>query len=138
MTIIVIVFHFAFSGDRQCPFGIQRPCQVLPVPFSAAIAGINDIRREDLCRQGSQHAQGKCKGDEAAESRLLFHGNSLFLLVFSKYYFLWSSVDYAECAVFYGNLRADRVVRPYKETGRRIRICRRVTAKNPRRRGLVF
>ena len=39
---------------------------------------------------------------------------------------------------FYGNLRADRVVRPYKEAGRRIRICRRVTAKNPRRRGLVF
>ena len=24
-------------------------------------------------------------------------------------------MDYAECAVFYGNLRADRVVRPYKE-----------------------
>lgn len=38
---------------------------------------------EDLCRQGGQHAQGECKGGEAAEeSRLLFHGNSLFLLLF--------------------------------------------------------
>ena len=82
MTIIVIVFHFAFSGDRQCPFGIQRPCQVLPVALAAAIAGCDSIRREDFCRQRGQHAQGECKGGEAAEkSRLLFHDNSLFLFV---------------------------------------------------------
>ena len=81
ITKIVIVFHFTFSGDRQCPFGIQRPRQVLPVALAAAIARCDSIRCEDLRRQGSQHAQGECKGGEAAESRLLFHDNSLFLFV---------------------------------------------------------
>ena len=39
-------------------------------------------------------------------------------------------MDYAECAVFYGNLRADRVVRPYKEAERRIRIRRAYSEKS--------
>ena len=81
-AIYIIVRHFAISGNRQCPLGIQRPAQILLVPFPAAIAGRDDIRREAYRRQRGQCAQGKHKRDEPAENpRLLFHGNSLFLLL---------------------------------------------------------
>ena len=74
--------HFAISGNRQCPLGIQRPAQILLVPFPAAIARFDDIRREAYRCQRGQRTQSKHKRDEPAENpRLLFHGNSLFLLL---------------------------------------------------------
>ena len=77
-----MIFHRPCSADGQCACGIERPGEVFAVALAAAVAGGDDVRREDLCRQGGQHAQDECESDESAENPgLLFHGKSLFLLI---------------------------------------------------------